>query len=78
MQTSVTDPRETLEKISAYEASVGVTTIAPATMTLPTTKLEQILANAAEYQKNPAAGSGSCGNQHGRTIYQSGKERRAG
>ena len=49
--------RETLEKISAYEASVGVTTIAPATMTLPTAELEQILANAAEYQKNPAPGA---------------------
>lgn len=49
--------REALEKISAYEASVGVTTIAPATMTLPTTELEQILANAAEYQKNPAPGA---------------------
>ena len=49
--------RETLEKISAYEASVGVTTIAPATMTLPTDELEQILANAAEYQKNPAPGA---------------------
>ena len=32
--------REALEKISAYEASVGVTTIAPATMTLPTAELE--------------------------------------
>ena len=49
--------REALEKISEYEASVGVTSIAPATMTLPTTELEQILANAAEYQKNPAPGA---------------------
>ncbi len=49
--------REALEKISAYEASVGVTTIAPATMTLPTAELEQILANAAEYRKNPAPGA---------------------
>ena len=43
--------RETLEKISAYEASVGVTTIAPATMTLPTDELEQILATGARTVK---------------------------
>ena len=49
--------REALEKISAYEASVGVTTIAPATMTLPTTELEQILANAAEYQSPAKKGA---------------------
>lgn len=57
VQTSVTDPAKPWKKSVAYEASVGVTTIAPATMTLPTTELEQILANAAEYQKNPAPGA---------------------
>lgn len=49
--------REALEKISVYEASVGVTTIAPATMTLPVEELEDILANAAEYRKQPSAGA---------------------
>ena len=67
--------REALEKISEYEASVGVTTIAPATMTLPTTELEQILANACRVSEESCTGSGSCGNQHGRTIYQSGKRK---
>ena len=38
---------EALKKIAQYEASVGVTAIAPATMTLPVEELEQILQNAA-------------------------------
>ena len=38
---------EALKKIAQYEASVGVTAIAPATMTLPVEELEQILRNAA-------------------------------
>ena len=38
-------------RIAEYEASVGVTAIAPATMTLPVEKLEQILHTAAEYKK---------------------------
>lgn len=49
--------REALERITAYEVSAGVTAIAPATMTLPIAELEQILANAAEYQKNPTPGA---------------------
>ena len=39
--------QEALEKIAQYEASVGVTAISPATMTLPAEQLEQILENAA-------------------------------
>ncbi|MCD8020538.1 MAG: N-acetylglucosamine-6-phosphate deacetylase [Clostridiales bacterium] len=49
--------REALENIAKYEASVGVTAIAPATMTLPVEELENILRNAAEYVKNPGQGA---------------------
>ena len=42
---------EALQTIARYEASVGVTAIAPATMTLPVEKLEQILRNAAAYKR---------------------------
>ena len=38
-------------RIAEYEASVGVTAIAAATMTLPVEELEQILHTAAEYKK---------------------------
>lgn len=38
-------------RIAEYEASVGVTATAPATMTLPVEELEQILHTAAEYKK---------------------------
>ncbi|MCI9559074.1 MAG: N-acetylglucosamine-6-phosphate deacetylase [Lachnospiraceae bacterium] len=44
--------REAIEKIAEYEASVGVTGIAPATMTLPVEELEQILSTAAAYKKD--------------------------
>lgn len=40
-----------IARIAAYEASVGVTAIAPATMTLPVRELEEILRVAAAYQK---------------------------
>lgn len=40
-----------LERIAEYEASVGVTAICPATMTLPVEELEQVLKVAAEYKK---------------------------
>ncbi len=43
---------EALKKIAQYEASVGVTAIAPATMTLPVEELEQILRNAAAYKRS--------------------------
>ena len=43
--------KEAIENIAKYEASVGVTTIAPATMTLPVEELETILRTAAEYKK---------------------------
>lgn len=42
---------EALKKIAQYEASIGVTAIAPATMTLPVEELEQILQNAAAYKR---------------------------
>lgn len=45
--------RDAIARIAEYEASVGVTAIAPATMTLPVEELEQILRVAAEYKKGP-------------------------
>ena len=42
---------EAIRKIAEYEAEVGVTAIAPATMTLPAEELEQILSTAAAYKK---------------------------
>ena len=45
--------RDAIARIAVYEASVGVTAIAPATMTLPVEELEQILRVAAEYKKGP-------------------------
>lgn len=44
--------REALARIAEYEASVGVTAIAPATMTLPVEELEHILSVAADYKKD--------------------------
>ena len=46
--------KEAIAEIAKYEASIGVTAISPATMTLPVEELEQILATAAEYKKNAA------------------------
>lgn len=43
--------KEAIERIAQYEASIGVTAIAPATMTLPVEELKQILNVAAEYKK---------------------------
>lgn len=43
--------KEAVRKIAEYEASVGVTAISPATMTLPVDELEEILAVAAEYKR---------------------------
>lgn len=40
-----------IEEIANYQASVGVTAISPATMTLPVETLEQILSTAAEYSR---------------------------
>lgn len=49
--------KEAIRKIAEYEASVGVTAIAPATMTLPVEELERILAVAAEYQRETQTGA---------------------
>ena len=43
--------KDAIGRIAEYETSVGVTAIAPATMTLPVEELEQILHTAAEYKK---------------------------
>lgn len=45
---------EAITKIAEYEASVGVTAICPATMTLPVDELEEILAAAAKYKRENA------------------------
>lgn len=43
--------KEAIAEIAKYEASVGVTGISPATMTLPVEELEKILETAAEYKE---------------------------
>ena len=43
--------KEAIENIAKYECSVGVTSIAPATMTLHVDELENVLRTAAEYNK---------------------------
>lgn len=43
--------KEAIGRIAEYETSIGVTAIAPATMTLPVEELEHILEVAAEYKK---------------------------
>ena len=43
--------KEAIRRIAEYEASVGVTAIAPATMTLPVEELENILKTAVAYKK---------------------------
>lgn len=43
--------KEALTEIAKYEASVGVTAISPATMTLPVDELKDILSAAASYKK---------------------------
>lgn len=45
------------EEIARYEASIGVTAIAPATMTLPVEELEKILKVAAEYKNTAKDGA---------------------
>ena len=51
--------KEAIEKIAEYEASVGVTAISPATMTLPVEELTEILAVGAAYAER----SGEAGKQ---------------
>lgn len=43
--------KEAIEHIAKYECSVGVTSIAPATMTLPVAELENVLKTSAEYNE---------------------------
>lgn len=49
--------KEAIARIAEYEASIGVTAMAPATMTLPVEELEQILEVAAEYKKEATKGA---------------------
>lgn len=46
---------EAIETIAAYEASQGITTMVPATMTLPEAELLQIMAVAGAYQSEKGA-----------------------
>lgn len=48
---------EAIDEIAKYEASIGVTTIAPATLTLTTDELEAVLRNAAHYNATVARSS---------------------
>lgn len=59
--------REAIEEIAKYEASIGVTAISPATMTLPVSELENILSNAADFRKEQK-------NKAGITEYQMGAD----
>ena len=43
--------KEAIARVAEYEASIGVTAIAPATMTLPIKELEHVLSVAAEYRR---------------------------
>ena len=47
--------KEAIREIARYEALIGVTAIAPATMTLPVPELEHILSVAAAYRKKTEA-----------------------
>ncbi len=47
--------QEALEKIAMYQASQGITTIVPATMTLPEPLLMHIMTNAANYNNEKGA-----------------------
>ena len=47
--------QEALKSIAKYEASQGITTIVPATMTLPTEYLMMIMANAGQYKNEEGA-----------------------
>lgn len=49
--------KEAIARIAKYEASIGVTAIVPATMTLPADELEEILKVAAEYKKEASEGA---------------------
>lgn len=49
--------REALEAIARYEASIGVTAIAPAAVALPVKDLEDVLAAAAAYKKEGGSGA---------------------
>ena len=53
--------KEALDTIASYEASIGVTAIAPATMTLPVEELEAVLSNAAQYKKTQEEGTAAAG-----------------
>lgn len=46
---------EAIRTIAEYEASIGVTTICPATMTLPVEELKDILSTAASYKNEKGA-----------------------
>lgn len=53
--------REALETIAEYEAAIGVTAIAPATMTLPAEQLRHVLSQAASYRREQRNGTAARG-----------------
>lgn len=71
---------ESVTEIAEYEAKNGITTIAPATMTLSTSTLEKVFKNAAEYHsKQSPNGSVLCGiNMEGPYICSKKKGAQAG
>ena len=42
--------KEALDVITSYEASVGVTSVCPATMTIPKDELLEVMKNAGSYE----------------------------
>ena len=48
--------KEALQKIADYEASVGVTAIVPASMSLPVEELQNVLKTAKEFRQEQLAG----------------------
>lgn len=64
---------ESIEAMAMYEASQGITTIVPATMTLGEDTLQKICEAAASYRNEK--GANSLRYQHGGTIHCHGKKR---
>ena len=63
--------KEALDVITSYEASVGVTSVCPATMTIPKDELLEVMKNAGSYDIRWIPPGG---HQYGRTFYQSGEK----
>ena len=62
--------KEALHAIATYENRNGITTICPATMTLPVSELERILAEAAEWKKEQRMKHAEAETEKGRQAFQ--------